>query len=153
MGLFTVKISTEINSPFHHQRNIINASSSTHTHHANKAQEMHKTQETHISNREGKSHRVEKQSMSLLCFFQFVWFMWKKHSKPDFWENGFGFAVYGLLCIGLQCLVYGKNAGVVVFYGWVAWRRDWEGNGPEGRLRLEKRIVILCCDSGNSLMW
>jgi hypothetical protein len=82
---------------------------------------MHKTQETHISNREGKSHRVEKQSM-------------------------------GLLCMGLQCLVYGKNAGVVVFYGWVAWRRDWEGNGPEGRLRLEKRMVILCCDSGNSLL-
>jgi hypothetical protein len=50
---------------------------------------MHKTQETHISNREGKSHRVEKQSM-------------------------------GLLCMGLQCMVYGKNAGVVVFYGWVA---------------------------------
>ncbi|KAJ6884139.1 hypothetical protein NC652_031205 [Populus alba x Populus x berolinensis] len=31
--------------------------------------------------------------------------------------------------MALQCLVYGKNAGVVVFYGWVAWRRDWEGNG------------------------
>jgi hypothetical protein len=77
---------------------IINAASSTHTHHANKAQEMHKTQETHISNREGKSHRVEKQSMGLLCM--------------------------GLLCMGLQCLVYEKNAGVVVFYGWVAWRRD-----------------------------
>jgi hypothetical protein len=26
----------------------------------------------------------------------------------------------GLLCMGLQCMVYGKNAGVVVFYGWVA---------------------------------
>jgi hypothetical protein len=46
---------------------------------------MHKTQETHISNREGKSHRVEKQSMGLLCFFTetkqivlfgfFVWFL------------------------------------------------------------------------------
>jgi len=58
----------------------------------------------------------------------------------------------GLLCMGLQCLVYGKNTGVVVFYGWVAWRRDWEGNGPKGRLRLEKRMVILCCDSGNSLL-
>jgi hypothetical protein len=48
---------------------------------ANKAQEMHKTQETHINNREGKSHRVEKQSMGLLCFFHrnqtncFVWFL------------------------------------------------------------------------------
>jgi hypothetical protein len=26
----------------------------------------------------------------------------------------------GLLCMGLQCLVYGKNAGVLVFYVWVA---------------------------------
>jgi hypothetical protein len=58
----------------------------------------------------------------------------------------------GLLYVGLQCLVYGKNAGVVVFYGWVAWRRDWEGNGPEGRLQLQKKMVILCCDSDNSLL-
>jgi hypothetical protein len=57
--------------------------------------------------------------------------------------------VYELLCMGLQCLVYGKNAGVLVFYVWVAWRRCWEGNGAEGCLRLKERMVILCCDSNN----
>ena len=58
---------------------------------------MHKTQETHISNREGKSHRVGKQSMGFL-----------------------GKMGNDLLCMGLQCLVYGKNAGVLVFFVWVA---------------------------------
>jgi len=38
----------------------------------------------------------------------------------------------GLLCMGLQCLVYGKNAGVLVFYVWVARWRGWEGNEAEG---------------------
>jgi hypothetical protein len=64
-------------------------------------------------------------------------------------ETGPKGTVYGLLCMGLQCLVYGKNAGVLVFYVWVAWRRCWEGNGAEGCLRLKERMVILCCDSNN----
>jgi hypothetical protein len=113
---------------------------------------MHKTQETHISNREGKSHQVEKQSMVCCVFFtetkQILFgFCEKNTANPISGKNGFG-----LLCVGLQCLVYGKNARVVVFYGWVAWRRDWEGNGPEGRLQLQKKMVILCCDSDNSLL-
>jgi len=76
----------------------------------------------------------------------------KNTANPISGKNGFGFAVYGLLCMGLQCLVYGKNVGVMVFYGWVAWQRDWEGNWPEGRLQLQKKMVILCCDSDNSLL-
>jgi hypothetical protein len=50
---------------------------------------MHKTQETHISNREGKSHRVEKQSMGLLCMGCCVWFMGK--------IQGLWFSMDGLL--------------------------------------------------------
>jgi hypothetical protein len=80
------------------------------------------------------------------------------------WEKcrGFGFLCMGclakrlgrkrgrrVLCMGLQCLVYGKNVGVLVFYVWVAWRRGWEGNGAEGCLRLKERMVIICCDSNN----
>ncbi|KAJ6865676.1 hypothetical protein NC652_037250 [Populus alba x Populus x berolinensis] len=67
--------------------------------------------------------------------------------------------------MGLLCLVYGKNAGVMVFYGWVVWRRDCEGKGPEGHLRFAfflgfngfpspgfrfaVTLLILRCDSNN----
>ncbi|KAJ6888643.1 hypothetical protein NC652_029663 [Populus alba x Populus x berolinensis] len=33
---------------------------------------------------------------------------------------GLGLLCMGCLCIGFQCLVYGKNARVLVFYVWVA---------------------------------
>jgi len=39
--------------------------------------------------------------------------------KTQHGKNGFGFAVYGLLCMGLLCLVSGKNTGVWVCCVWV----------------------------------
>jgi len=43
-----------------------------------------------------------------------------------------GFVVNGLLCMGLLCLVYGKNAGVLVFCVWVAWRRGGSAGKETG---------------------
>jgi len=39
--------------------------------------------------------------------------------KTQHGKNGFGFVVYGLLCMGLLCLVSGKNTGVWVCCVWV----------------------------------
>jgi hypothetical protein len=43
--------------------------------------------------------------MGLLCFFH-------RNQTKQHGKNGFGFIVYGLLCMGLLCLVSGKNTGV-----------------------------------------
>jgi len=89
---------------------------------------MYKTQE---STTEKENHIGWRNRAWVCCVFftetkQIVLFGFceKNAANPIPGKNGFGFAVYGLLCMGLQCLVYGKNAGVMVFYGWVAWRRD-----------------------------
>lgn len=80
----------------------------------------------------------EKQSMGLLCFFhrnqtKQTRFLWKKHSM--------GKMGLGLLFMGLVCLVSGKNAGVLVFCVWVAWRIGGlvgKETGPKGAFSLMK---------------
>jgi len=51
------------------------------------------------------------------------------------------FVVNGLLCMGLLCLVSGKNAGILVFCVWVAWRRGGSAGketGPKGAFSFTK---------------
>ena len=138
-----------INWPLHSQdfyRNQFPLSSSTHTHHANKAQEMHKTQETHISNREGKSHRVEKQSMGLLCFFHinqticFVWFSVKKTQQTRF----LGKMGLGLLCMGCcvwVCSVWfmGKMQGLWFSMDGLLGEEIGKETGPKGAFSFRKK--------------
>jgi len=168
MGLLCFFHRNQTNCPLHSQdfyRNQFPLSSSTHHHqrtHITPTKHRKCTKHRkHISATEKENHIGWRNRAWVCCVFFtetkqnrnqtncFVWFLWKKTQQTWF----LGKIGLGLLCMGLQCLVYGKNTGVVVFYGWVSWRRDWEGNGPEGRLQFEKRMVILCCDSGNSLLW
>jgi hypothetical protein len=91
----------------------------------------------------------ERRNRAWVCcvFFiqtkQNVWFGFceKNTANPVFVKkaqhrkNGFGFAVYGLLCMGLLCLVSGKNTGVCVCCVWVAWRREVARQGRNGETK------------------
>jgi len=98
--------------------------------------------------------------MGLLCFFHrnqtkyFVWFLWKKHSKPDFCEKKHSMRKMGLGLLGMSCWVWVTMYGFAVFgfcekcrgfdflcMGCLAKR--WigrEGNGVKGRLPLNERM-------------
>jgi len=147
-----------INEPLHSQdfyRNQFPLSSST-QHHQCIIINTHTSHQQSIGNAQntGNAYQQQRRKITsggetehgLLCFFHrnqtnFVWFLWKKHSKPDFWEKWVWFAVCGFAVFGLweKC----KSCGFL-WMGCLAKRL--------GRKRT-RRAPSASEKNGDSLLW